>query len=68
MELQELVRAAARLEEALVEPLDIEFAIEGRRLHILQARPIPVFHAAWAETLARHPLQPGPAAEEKEAS
>lgn len=68
VELQELVRAAARLEEAFVEPLDIEFAIEGRDLHILQARPIPVFHAAWLETLSRHPLHSGLAAGEKEAS
>ncbi len=68
VEIEELVRAAARLEEAFVEPLDIEFALEGRDLHILQARPIPVFHAAWLETLSRHALHSGLAAGEKEAS
>lgn len=62
VELQELVRAAARLEEAFLEPLDIEFAIEGRDLHILQARPIPVFHAAWRETASHRPPRSGLAA------
>jgi phosphohistidine swiveling domain-containing protein len=56
VELCELVGAAARLEEALLEPLDIEFAIEGRDLRILQARPVSIFDAAWRETLAHHPL------------
>jgi pyruvate,water dikinase len=53
VELCELVRTAARLEEALGEPLDVEFAIEGRGLRILQARPVPIFAAAWRETLPR---------------
>lgn len=66
VEISELVRAAARLEEALVEPLDIEFAIEGHDLWILQARPVAVFDAAWRETLARHPLRAGAAAGRKE--
>jgi hypothetical protein len=57
VELCDLVRAASRLEEAFVEPLDIEFAFEGRDLFILQARPIPLFDGAWRETLARYPLQ-----------
>jgi pyruvate,water dikinase len=60
VELTDLVRAAARLEEAFVEPLDVEFAIEGGGLRILQARPVTVFDAVWRETLARHPLHPGP--------
>jgi len=59
VELCELVRAAVRLEEAFVQPLDIEFAIEGRDLFLLQARPIPLCDAAWRETLARHPLRAG---------
>ncbi len=58
VEICELVRAAARLEEAYLEPLDIEFAIEGRDLRILQARPVPVFAAAARESLASHPLDP----------
>jgi phosphohistidine swiveling domain-containing protein len=56
VELCDLVQAASRLEEALVQPLDIEFAFEGRDLFILQARPIPLFDGAWRETLARYPL------------
>ena len=56
VELCDLVQAASRLEEALVQPLDIEFALEGRDLFILQARPIPLFDGAWRETLARYPL------------
>ena len=53
VELCQLVRDAARLEEVFGEPLDIEFAIEGRGLRILQARPVPIFAAAWRETLPR---------------
>jgi pyruvate,water dikinase len=60
-ELCDLVRAAARLEEAFVQPLDVEFALEGQSLFVLQARPIPLCDAAWRETLARHPLHPAPA-------
>jgi pyruvate,water dikinase len=56
VELCELVAQAARLERAFLEPLDVEFAIEGRGLRVLQARPVPIFDAAWRETLARHPL------------
>ncbi len=51
VELCELVRDASRLEDVFGEPLDIEFAIEGRGLRILQARPVPIFAAAWRETL-----------------
>ena len=68
VEIQEVVRVAALLEEAFVQPLDIEFAIEGRHVHILQARPIPVFHAAWLETVSRHPLGSALVAGAKEAS
>jgi phosphohistidine swiveling domain-containing protein len=57
VELCDLVEAASRLEEALVQPLDIEFAFEGRDLFILQVRPIPLFGGAWRETLARYPLR-----------
>ncbi len=58
VELCELVRAAARLEEAYGYPLDLEFGIEGTRLWILQARPVAVFHALLRETLDRRPLAP----------
>jgi len=61
VEVCELVRAAARLEEAFLEPLDIEFAIEGRDLRILQVRPVPIFAAAWRDSLAHHPLRPATA-------
>jgi pyruvate,water dikinase len=58
VEVCELVRAAARLEAAYLEPLDVEFGIEGRDLRILQVRPVPVFAAAWRDSLAHHPLSP----------
>jgi pyruvate,water dikinase len=57
-ELRELVQAAARLEAAYAEPLDIEFAYEDLALRILQARPVPRFHAALRETVSRHPIEP----------
>jgi len=60
VELCDLVRAASRLEEAFLQPLDVEFAFEGQSLFILQARPIPLCDAAWRETLAHHPLQSRP--------
>lgn len=65
VELQEIVRAAAALESAFCEPLDIELAIEGSQLFILQARPIALHHATFEETQRRHPLGPrGPALDE----
>jgi pyruvate,water dikinase len=60
VELCDLVRAASRLEEAFLQPLDVEFAFEGQSLFILQARPIPLCDAAWRETLAHHPLRSRP--------
>ncbi|MBI5067791.1 MAG: hypothetical protein HZB56_06085 [Deltaproteobacteria bacterium] len=66
VEICELVRAAARLEEAFLEPLDIEFAIEGRDLRILQVRPVPVFAAAWRDSSAHHPLCPAPPGRRRE--
>jgi phosphohistidine swiveling domain-containing protein len=60
VELCDLVRAASRLEEAFLQPLDVEFALEGPSLFILQARPIPLCDAAWRETLARYPLRSAP--------
>ncbi len=56
VELRELVLAARRLEAAYGYPLDIEFAIEGTRLWILQCRPVAVFLAALDETVRRRPL------------
>jgi sulfite reductase beta subunit-like hemoprotein len=56
VELCELVRAASRLEAAYGYPLDIEFALEGSRLWILQARPVATFLAVFQETLERYPL------------
>lgn len=57
VELCELVRVASRLEAAYGYPLDIEFALEGSRLWILQARPVATFLAVFQETLERYPLE-----------
>lgn len=59
VELCELVHAAARLEAAWGHPLDIEFAIEGSDLRLLQVRPVPAALAVWRETAERIPLRPG---------
>lgn len=61
VEIFELVKAAARLEAAYRYPLDIEFAVEGTSLFLLQVRPIPAPFAAWRDTLERWPLalEPG---------
>jgi pyruvate,water dikinase len=59
VELCELVHAAVRLEAAWGHPLDIEFAIEGSALRLLQVRPVPAALAVWRETAERIPLRPG---------
>lgn len=56
VEICELVRAADRLERAYGYPLDIEFAVEGTALFLLQVRPIPTPLTVWRETLDRWPL------------
>ena len=56
-ELCDLVSDALRLETAYGYPLDLEFALEGRRLWILQVRPVPAFRAVLRETLERYPLR-----------
>ena len=56
VEICELVRAAARLEAAYGYPLDIEFAVEGTTLFLLQVRPIPTPFAVWRDTAERWPL------------
>ncbi len=56
VELCDLVKVARRLESDYGYALDIEFAIEGTRLWILQARPISSFIATLRETLDKHPL------------
>ncbi len=56
VELCELVRTAVKLERAYGYALDIEFAFEGTRLWILQARPIVSFLSAVRDTLERYPL------------
>ncbi|MFC1531786.1 PEP/pyruvate-binding domain-containing protein [Thermodesulfobacteriota bacterium] len=56
VELCNLVRAAARLENAYGYPLDIEFGIEGTKLWILQARPIATSISILRETMRRFPL------------
>ncbi len=59
IELDELVRAAGRLETAWGWPLDLEFAFDGSGLRLLQARPLPAFFAALRETLERRPIGRG---------
>jgi pyruvate,water dikinase len=49
IELCELAWAAQRLETAYGYPLDIEFAIEGSALRLLQVRPVPAAMALWNE-------------------
>jgi len=56
VELAELVAVASRLEEAYGYPLDIEYGIEGTKLWILQARPVPTFLSALQETRELFPL------------
>jgi pyruvate,water dikinase len=55
-EIVELVEVATRLEERWQQALDIEFAFDARRLWLLQARPVPPFHAAWRDTARQHSL------------
>jgi pyruvate,water dikinase len=57
-ELEELVRAAWRLEAHYRHPVNLEFALEGPRLWILQVRPVPHLSAVIEETRRRHPVSP----------
>ncbi len=59
VELVELVRTARRLEMAYGYPLDLEFAIEGNHVWIVQVRPVPTFLATLHETLGFFPLGKG---------
>ncbi len=61
-ELCEITRRAIDLEDAYGYPLDIEFAIEGSRLWLLQARPIAIFSVELRETLEQYPFNKGPRA------
>jgi pyruvate,water dikinase len=56
VELWELVGIAEVLETAYGHPLDMEFAVEGSRLWVLQARPVGAFLSALKETLEQYPL------------
>lgn len=61
-DLQDLVRAASRLESAMGYPLDVEFALAGDRLSILQARPIVAFQDALKQAReGRRPTREEPA-------
>lgn len=55
-ELCEIVARARALEDGYGYPLDIEFALEGDRLWLLQARPIATFRAELNKTLEYFPL------------
>jgi pyruvate,water dikinase len=61
VEIQELVAAALQLEAALHHPLDVEFALEGAEFHVLQVRPVPVFHASLASPVLRRAAAAPPA-------
>ena len=56
LELAELVSKALRLEKVYGYPLDLEFAVEGVKVWLLQARPIGIHAGYLRETLAHHPL------------
>lgn len=56
VELCELVDKAIQLENAYGYPLDIEFGIEGTKIWILQARPVPAFLSALQDTIQKHPI------------
>jgi hypothetical protein len=58
VELADLVRTAASLEEAYGYALDIEFGLEGTRLWILQSRPVATYLSVLSETLEHRPLAP----------
>jgi phosphohistidine swiveling domain-containing protein len=60
IELEGLVRAARALEAAFRHPLDLEFALEGPDLRVLQVRPVPLFHSALTETVERFPFDSNP--------
>jgi hypothetical protein len=64
LELAELVRAALFLEDAYGHPLDLEFAFEGTRLWLLQARPVAALDRVLRDSLDRHPLEGVPASRE----
>ncbi len=59
VELCQLVHTAARLEETLGLPLDVEFAVDPAGLHLLQVRPVPAAVAVWRETVECIPFQHG---------
>ncbi len=61
-ELCELVATATQLERLYGYPLDIEFGIEGTRIWILQARPVPALLSALNETLEKYPFTDVPGA------
>lgn len=58
LELSELADMALRLERLYGYPLDVEFAVAGLHVWLLQARPIGAHAAALRETLERRPLAP----------
>ncbi len=58
-ELVQLVRVAVRLEREFGYPIDVEFALEGARLWILQVRPVPSFAAVLADAIREAPRKRG---------
>lgn len=57
VEICELVKLAVRLESEYGYPLDIEYAIEGSKIWIMQVRPVATFLSAFKETLENYPLE-----------
>jgi hypothetical protein len=56
VEIFELARAAVALEDAYGVPLDIEFAIEGSCLRLLQVRPVVTYASILRGTREGFPL------------
>jgi hypothetical protein len=53
-EINDLVKLAADLEQQYGYPLDIEFALEGGKIFIMQGRPVATFLAAFNETKSNY--------------
>ncbi|MBI9071320.1 MAG: hypothetical protein JEY94_06960 [Melioribacteraceae bacterium] len=56
VEICELVKLAIKLESEYGYPLDIEYAIEGSKIWIMQVRPVATFLSAYKETVEKFPL------------
>ncbi len=55
-EISELVNLSLKLEGEYGYPLDIEYALEGNRIWIMQVRPVATFLAAFNDTVSNYPV------------